>query len=826
MHDISEGIARKMCGDFPPPDEIAVSRPALRSLATCALLVVVLGLALCSPLRGSTTGEVSGRILDPQGAAIDHALVTLVNLADSSHRQSTSDEQGRFELHFVELGSYLLRAEAPGFVPVGKTLSVVSGQRISVDMQFARIATARQKVTVLSDAPEAIDTRSSVVETQYNQEDIRTQPGALDTLSALLAHVGTAVVSQEHPHVRGAHQIGYLLNGIEVPDLSIFGSITPFIDPQNLKSVEVETGGLRAEYGNRTAAAVNSIARSGFDPAAHHGLVDLEGGNMHRGSGTLSYGNRVSERFAYYVESRAFFSDRAFDPPPDFLDVAPRNGLGVPDILVPPHSQTAHNFRRTLASFINFDYRASSRDIFNLVMSGYRTDLQIPNDFLQQQAGRDYVEFERDHFENLRYDHLFGLDRLLMVAAFHHFTRLETDGRSDIASDPLASDNRRANYTGSRADYSWSRGKHALRVGEEFYAVDLQDDFLLRPNPRDPRTLPGAFLSNVPAAAYEQSDYTQDQFNATDSLTLSLGLRFDFFRPIYKPRSEPEIKRAYSFFSPRFGFAYRLGRSSTVLFGDFAYMFLPPPIEYFNLRTAKAENLSIFPSSLSFTPTRPEHDVQYDVGVRFPWRGFSVRINQWYKHQIHFLDHVQLSAIGEGNELINPNIFLPINQDGARTYGVEGFIRSPEYRGVSSFLNYSYNVAQGIGGIAGGFDDGNSRVNRFFYLDHHQRNNAYLGVNYNLSEFHAFVDTIVSYGSGFPDASNNLFGRCVTPRCQLPAHATLGAALGKTFLNRIDARLEIENILNKVYPINLGSEFNGSHYSPPRMITLRVGCLF
>lgn len=79
-----------------------------------------------------------------------------------------------------------------------------------------------------------------------------------------------------------------------------------------------------------------------------------------------------------------------------------------------------------------------------------------------------------------------------------------------------------------------------------------------------------------------------------------------------------------------------------------------------------------------------------------------------------------------------------------------------------------------------------------------------------------------AYGSGLPDASDSLFGECVTKDCRLPAHAVLNLAFGKVFANRVEAKIEVENITNSVYAINLGSEFNGSHVSPPGLLTLRL----
>ena len=96
------------------------------------------------------------------------------------------------------------------------------------------------------------------------------------------------------------------------------------------------------------------------------------------------------------------------------------------------------------------------------------------------------------------------------------------------------------------------------------------------------------------------------------------------------------------------------------------------------------------------------------------------------------------------------------------------------------------------------------------------------GLDYNIESLKAFVNLTYGFGSGFPDASDGMFGTCVTPACRLPKHSELNITLGKSLTDQIDARFEIENLTNKVYPINLGSEFNGSHVSAPRMATIRT----
>ena len=281
------------------------------------------------------------------------------------------------------------------------------------------------------------------------------------------------------------------------------------------------------------------------------------------------------------------------------------------------------------------------------------------------------------------------------------------------------------------------------------------------------------------------------------------------------------------------GVAYKVGETDTVLFANFAYLYLAPPVEFFELPANAGAPQSAFPAGVSFTPTRAEKDVQYDVGVRLAARGFRIRASQWFKRQNRFLDHAQLSQLNGTGELINPNIFLPVNLEHARTYGVEARVDAPAYRGLRAFANYSLNYAQAIGGRVGGFLDGEPPAAHYFFLDHDQRHAVWSGATYDWERVGAFVTALYSFGSGFPDASSELLApyfagvaRCATRDCRLPAHSTFSFSAGKKVWRGLATRLEVENALNDVYPINLGSEFNGSHFSAPRLVTLRINYSF
>ncbi len=108
-----------------------------------------------SSLRAAAAGDISGRITDPQGSAVPNAKVKLISLADSSVREATSDEQGYFEFRLVKLENYHLAAQAPGFALVSKESSLASA-RLTVDLQFAEVASQKQQITVVAKAPEVL----------------------------------------------------------------------------------------------------------------------------------------------------------------------------------------------------------------------------------------------------------------------------------------------------------------------------------------------------------------------------------------------------------------------------------------------------------------------------------------------------------------------------------------------------------------------------------------------------------------------------------------------------------------------------------------------
>ena len=82
--------------------------------------VLVWLLAAASVLAQQTTGNVTGRILDEQGAAVPGVAVTAKSRTTGFTRSETSDTEGVYRLTALPVGLYDVTAELQGFATVSK----------------------------------------------------------------------------------------------------------------------------------------------------------------------------------------------------------------------------------------------------------------------------------------------------------------------------------------------------------------------------------------------------------------------------------------------------------------------------------------------------------------------------------------------------------------------------------------------------------------------------------------------------------------------------------------------------------------------------------
>src|SRR6185437_14941792 len=89
-------------------------------------------------------GSIRGRVLDPSGAVIPNAKVTVTS-GQGITRSVNSDAEGRYTLRQLTPGSYSVMAQAPGFATFRKPgVQIVAGRAVTLGISLSISATQAQ----------------------------------------------------------------------------------------------------------------------------------------------------------------------------------------------------------------------------------------------------------------------------------------------------------------------------------------------------------------------------------------------------------------------------------------------------------------------------------------------------------------------------------------------------------------------------------------------------------------------------------------------------------------------------------------------------------
>ncbi len=266
----------------------------MRQIASLTAVVLFLSAAAFATIFGSVRGVVH----DPQHRPIQGAHVTLKAQNSDWTRSFDSSDNGEFDFTSVPLGNYTVTVSSKGFQQMQQGVIVQSDT--SPVLHFGLVVAGTRENVEVSEIPVEATTQSVTPTVTLNRIDIQETPGADRTngMEMITDYVPAAYVVHDMLHMRGGHQVEWLIDGVPIPNTNIANNLGPQIDPKDIDYLEVQRGSYDADYGDRTYGIFNIVPRTGFERDRDCDFV-ITAGNFYQTNDQISCGSHTA-RSAYY----------------------------------------------------------------------------------------------------------------------------------------------------------------------------------------------------------------------------------------------------------------------------------------------------------------------------------------------------------------------------------------------------------------------------------------------------------------------------------------------------------------------------------------------
>jgi len=607
--------------------------------------------------------SISGRVTDPQGAAVPGAKVTARQTETNVTAETVTDQQGRFRFPYLKVGPYEIKIRLQGFAEATRTLTLTLGSAFELPVPL-KVASLDTSVTVTGEATVLEAARSQIAGTvsQTEARDLPMNgrnfldlallvPGVTPTnVSSTQLFAETSAVAGPGLSVGSQRNFSnnFIVDGLSANDDAAGLSGIPYgVDA--VDQFQVVTSGGQAELGRALGGYVNVVTKSGTN-IFHGDLYDYLRDDRFNAPNALagtalpmnqkqfgaSLGGPLRRDRTFYfsnVEQRRLDQSgltTILSKDPDNVGTinARLRAVGYPGSLITtgvyPNPVDSSNFLAKL------DHAVSGNDQFSVRYSLYKVTSRN-----SRGAGGLSAPSASAGLDNIDQAVAFG-NTLSLSARTVNETRAQfTYGNLKAPpTDPVGpsvniqgvalfgtlsgSPTGRLNKMYQLVDnLSHQAGAHAMRAGVDFL---YNDDTITYP-----RSIRGAYLfsslANFLSGSYNNAGFTQtfgasvvsqrnpnlgvyaqDEWKVSRSLTVNAGIRYDlqFLETIDTDRNNV---------SPRAGFAWSPSDSTrTVVRGSGGLFYDRVPLRALANAILSAGNTtdlaSLRQNSVSLSPTQ------------------------------------------------------------------------------------------------------------------------------------------------------------------------------------------------------------------------------
>src|SRR5258708_30119430 len=401
-------------------------------------------------------GPLAGTVVDPSGAVVAKAEVSLRNAVSGYMQSALSAADGSFRFTNIPPNPYRLEVKASGFNVFSQNVDIKNSLPVPVK---ATLAVAGSNTTVVVEsAAETLENDPSA-HVDVDRSRLLKIP-AFDPAGGLSQAIvystgGVAADGNGFFHPLGDHaQAAFVVDGQPISDQQskVFSTQLP---TSAIQSMQVTTGTPDAEFCDKSSLIAQITTRSGLGSGRAFGNIGANYGSFGSTGGTtgLGFGNA---KFGNFIA----------------LD-----GLRSGHFLDTPEFKPIHDIGNNQTIFDHFDYQPNGKDIFHLNLFTARNWLPIPNDL--DQLTQDQHQRVLTWSIAPGYQHTFGAHTLLTINPYVRKDQLNYYASRDPFADTPATQNQNRQLLnwGVKADISTTRGRHNLKYGVDLKQTRLVENF-------------------------------------------------------------------------------------------------------------------------------------------------------------------------------------------------------------------------------------------------------------------------------------------------------------------------------------------------------------
>ena len=243
------------------------------SIVRYCLALVVIVLFACSTFAQSTTdGAIGGTVMDPSGAAVPNAKVTVKNIGTNAEETVMTDDTGYFRVGKLQPATYTVTVDAQGFAPFKAEKVIVQVGSVTDISARLNVASAGATVVVSAEVPQ-VNTNSPEFAPILDQTAISNLPINGGRWSDFALLTPTAVNNSSGFGLLSFRGISPLLNNNTVDGAD---NNQAFFSEERgrtragyssakaaVQELQANTSNYSAEYGRAAGAVINTVTKSG-----------------------------------------------------------------------------------------------------------------------------------------------------------------------------------------------------------------------------------------------------------------------------------------------------------------------------------------------------------------------------------------------------------------------------------------------------------------------------------------------------------------------------------------------------------------------------------